>query len=179
MRVPVLIAVAALLAACGGRDSENAVPIDTIVPVDVADLVGAKAADGETQLKERRYEVTRNDGATAYWWSGSRGSCLRVVMADGRYQSVEPVAPTQCSSTAGKKPVTSDAGEAPADLVSFVGANGGQSESALQNLGYEATRTVGLTSYWWNQATGVCARIVTADGRYRTINTVAESNCKA
>jgi hypothetical protein len=180
MRAPILFAVAAALAGCGGNNAAQTTPIDTIVPVDVADLVGARGSSGETEMKSRGYEITRTDGLTAYWWNGGRGSCVRVVTADGRYQSVDPVPPTQCSSTAGKSTATATPlGGTPPDLVTMVGANAGQAEMGMQNSGYTATRTQGLTTYWWNQSTGVCAQVVTSDGRYKTISAVTPGECQA
>ena len=55
------------------------------------------------------------------------------------------------------------------DLSSFQGARAGQAETGIQSLGYQAIRSEGLTTYWFNRATGACARITTADGRYETV----------
>ena len=63
------------------------------------------------------------------------------------------------------------------DLSSFEGARAGQAEMGIQNLGYQAVRTEGLTTWWFNRATGACARVVTADGRYSEIDMLPAGNC--
>ncbi|MAM62445.1 hypothetical protein [uncultured Maritimibacter sp.] len=63
------------------------------------------------------------------------------------------------------------------DLSAFQGARAGQAENGLENLGYQLARTQGLTAYWFNQATGACARIVTADGRYQSVTMVPSGDC--
>jgi hypothetical protein len=172
--------VAIVLAGCQSDDGTTPTASNTTNAAGLADLVGARGAGGETELQARGYQLARTEGLTAYWWNPSSSSCARVVTADGRYQSVDPVPATQCGQSAGTTTAASTtAGGPPPDLVNFVGAKGGQAEMGLQNLGYTAARTQGLTTYWWNQSTGVCARIVTSDGRYQTINSVAPSDCQA
>jgi hypothetical protein len=63
------------------------------------------------------------------------------------------------------------------DLADFVGAKGGQAEMGLNNKGYQLARTEGLTAFWWNAGSGSCARIVTADGRYQSIDMVSPADC--
>ena len=63
------------------------------------------------------------------------------------------------------------------DLADFVGAKGGQAEMGLTNKGYELARTEGLTAFWWNAGSGACAKIVTADGRYQSIDMVSPNDC--
>lgn len=85
---------------------------------------------------------------------------------------------TGCESTNTSPPLVPQAGTgAPADLASFVGARAGQAELGLNNLGYQLARTEGLTAFWWNGATQTCARIVTSDGRFQTIDTAAPGAC--
>ena len=64
------------------------------------------------------------------------------------------------------------------DLADFVGARAGQAELGLSNKGYELAHTEGLTGYWWNETSSTCARIVTNDGRYESIDTAPSSDCK-
>lgn len=64
------------------------------------------------------------------------------------------------------------------DLAGFEGGRAGQAEGGLRNLGYELSRTRGLTAYWYNRMTGVCAEIVTSNGRYSSVRPVAANNCK-
>lgn len=63
------------------------------------------------------------------------------------------------------------------DLSSFVGAKAGQAEMGIQKLGYEQIRSEGLTSYWFNRATGACAKIVTSEGRYSAIDMLPSGDC--
>jgi hypothetical protein len=63
------------------------------------------------------------------------------------------------------------------DLSAFQGARAGQAEIGIQNLGYEAIRTEGLTTYWFNRSTGACARIVTSDGRYESVTMLPAEDC--
>ncbi len=55
------------------------------------------------------------------------------------------------------------------DLSWLEGARAGQAESGIRALGYELIRTEGLTAFWFDRATGDCARIVTSDGRYSSV----------
>lgn len=63
------------------------------------------------------------------------------------------------------------------DLSAFVGARAGQAEGGLIARGYEATRSEGLTTFWFNRSTGRCARIVTSNGRYESVTFVSASSC--
>ena len=63
------------------------------------------------------------------------------------------------------------------DLTAFEGARAGQAEMGIQNLGYELIRSEGLTSFWFNRDTGVCARITTADGRYSDVTMLPSEDC--
>lgn len=63
------------------------------------------------------------------------------------------------------------------DLSSFKGARAGQAEMGIQNLGYELIRTDGLTAYWFNRATGACARITTSQGRYSDVTMLPAQDC--
>ena len=63
------------------------------------------------------------------------------------------------------------------DLTAFEGARAGQGEMGIQNLGYELIRSDGLTSYWFNRATGACAAITTADGRYSNVTMLPAGDC--
>jgi hypothetical protein len=61
----------------------------------VADLVGARGSSGESELQSRGYSSARVRGLTAYWWHPA-GACVRVVTNQGRYQTVENVAASDC-----------------------------------------------------------------------------------
>lgn len=67
---------------------------------DVADLVGARAAGGETQLQARGYTfVTANTvGETKFttWWNARQRRCISVATADGRYSAINQIPPANC-----------------------------------------------------------------------------------
>lgn len=63
------------------------------------------------------------------------------------------------------------------DLSEFEGARAGQAEMGITALGYELVRSEGLTNYWFNRATGACARITTADGRYSDVTMLPAQDC--
>ena len=65
----------------------------------------------------------------------------------------------------------------PNDLNDFVGARAGQAEGGLRAMGYEPIRSEGLTTYWFNRSSGVCAAITTSEGRYSNINTIPAEDC--
>lgn len=83
-----------------------------------------------------------------------------------------------CESTKPGSPTTMTTGTGSTnDLDDLVGARAGQAEEALVNKGYVLARTEGLTAFWWNEATQACARIVTNDGRYESIDTTSRTDC--
>lgn len=63
------------------------------------------------------------------------------------------------------------------DLSSFQGARAGQAEMGIQNLGYEAIRSQGLTTWWFNRETGACARITTSQGVYSDVTMLPAEDC--
>lgn len=63
------------------------------------------------------------------------------------------------------------------DVTAFEGAGAGQAEGGLQSLGYDAVRTEGLTTWWFNRETGACARITTSDGRYSDVTMLPAGDC--
>jgi hypothetical protein len=71
------------------------------VPSDVSDLVGARAAGGETTLAERGYvnhHAAKTDTASyTYWWSQAKKQCIRVQTDDGRYARIAQVSNSDCN----------------------------------------------------------------------------------
>lgn len=63
------------------------------------------------------------------------------------------------------------------DLSAFEGARAGQAEMGIRNLGYEAIRSEGLTTWYFNRETGACARITTSDGRYSDVTMLPAEDC--
>ncbi len=69
---------------------------------DVADLVGARGAGGETQLLARGYEsrgghVVR-DTRFVFWWNERTGRCISVATTDGRYSAITAIPAANCDS---------------------------------------------------------------------------------
>lgn len=95
----------------------------------------------------------------------------RITLALGA-ALVTLAACVETTETAGAPAVGSSS-----DLSSFVGARAGQAEMGIQNLGYEAIRSEGLTTYWFNRSTGACARITTSDGRYSDVTMLPAEDC--
>lgn len=82
-----------------------------------------------------------------------------------------------CVEDTGNAPSGQPAVGSSSDLSAFQGARAGQAELGIQNLGYERIRSDGLTSYWFDRATGACAEIVTSDGRYSSITMLPSEDC--
>ncbi|MDQ0251084.1 hypothetical protein J2W22_003148 [Sphingomonas kyeonggiensis] len=84
------------------------------MPSDVADLVGARGAGGETQLQARGYSfVTVNTVGTtkwSLWWSDRQRQCIQVATSDGRYSQIQRVPEQNCRPGA---PSPADAGPPP------------------------------------------------------------------
>lgn len=70
-------------------------------PPDVADLVGARGAGGESELQRRGYVFVRtqtgDDRKWSNWWNAARRQCLSVVTMDGRYTAISDTPAPDCS----------------------------------------------------------------------------------
>lgn len=79
-------------------------------PQDIADLAGARAAGGETQMFSRGYAPARTKGLTAYWWNDATSTCARVITGNGRYKTVDTAKASDCGKAApGKAAATTGA----------------------------------------------------------------------
>ncbi|QCB55809.1 hypothetical protein E5675_16135 [Sphingopyxis sp. PAMC25046] len=71
-------------------------------PADVADLVGARGAGGETQLLSRGYEARQSnvvrDQRFTFWWNARLNRCISVSTADGRYAAITSVPAENCGT---------------------------------------------------------------------------------
>lgn len=70
-------------------------------PSDVSDLVGARAAGGETQMESRGYSNAKSKGGAQYWWNSGTKTCARIVVANGRYASVDKTDASDCGHGGG------------------------------------------------------------------------------
>lgn len=68
---------------------------------DVSDLVGARGSSGESELESRGFAIAKQQGLTSYWWNPQTSSCVRTVLANGRYQSVSQATPSACGKSGG------------------------------------------------------------------------------
>lgn len=71
-----------------------------VTPSDVRDLIGARAAGGESALASRGYVSaggqSGDDRKWTYWWSERRGVCLSVSTVGGRYDSIVSTPAADC-----------------------------------------------------------------------------------
>jgi hypothetical protein len=69
-------------------------------PDAVADLVGVKGRDGESELLARGYILHHageaKDAKMTVWWNAATKSCLEVLTRDGRYAVILAAPPKQC-----------------------------------------------------------------------------------
>lgn len=69
-------------------------------PSALTDLVGARAAGGETQMRSRGYALVKteksDDRSYTYWWNASSRQCVTVATMDGRYDSITSTLPPDC-----------------------------------------------------------------------------------
>ncbi|OQW68479.1 MAG: hypothetical protein BVN35_19760 [Proteobacteria bacterium ST_bin11] len=59
-------------------------------------MVGAKGGQAEGYLMNNGYVNRSTQGSWAYWQEQSTGGCVAIKTADGRYQSIEYVVPSNC-----------------------------------------------------------------------------------
>jgi hypothetical protein len=71
-------------------------------PSDVADLVGIKGRDGESELQTRGYEFHHSaeakDGKLTFWKNTATKTCIQVLTRDGRYAVIETAPAEACQS---------------------------------------------------------------------------------
>jgi hypothetical protein len=95
----------------------NPPPALAQTPQAIADLVGARAPGGETQLEARGWTHIKteqgDDRAWSYWWQPQRRECISVAVREGRFDSITSTPAPDCN-----QPVRSrDSGAAAAAAV--------------------------------------------------------------
>ncbi|WP_447762464.1 hypothetical protein [Sphingopyxis panaciterrae] len=65
-------------------------------PSDVSDLVGARAPGAETQMQSRGYTMAKFKNGAQFWWNSGSRTCARIVVANGRYASVDKTDASDC-----------------------------------------------------------------------------------
>lgn len=110
---------------------------------DLDDLVGARAAGGETQMLARGYTATGGntvgDKKFTFWWNGKKSRCVSVATSDGRYAAIQPVPAGNCDQ-AGSSPAYGSGQPVAADSNSLV----------LVCYGGGSKPTVTPSQYQWN-----------------------------
>lgn len=115
---------------------------------DVADLVGARGAGGETQLLARGYESRQSNTVGnqryTFWYNQRTGRCISVATMDGRYSAIITVPAENCQ------------GSSPADDHHTPPADAGYNDPAsLVLVCYGAGNRPSVTttpSYDWNRS---------------------------
>lgn len=151
-------------------------------PSDLRDLVGARAAGGETQLKNRGYKWVKTSEGTdrkwSNWWHNGQRQCITVATVNGRYDSIVTSPAFDCNRTNGNNGGSDDT---PSDVRDLVGARASSGEIQLRNRGYQFIKTEkgGDRSYsnWWHRGRQVCLNVVTMNGRYDAIMTTPAFDC--
>lgn len=85
--------------ACGCLLAISALAQDT--PSDISDLVGARGAGGETQLRNRGYSLVKtqpsDDRVYTTWWNSRTNTCIQVATVNGRYDSITKTLAADCN----------------------------------------------------------------------------------
>lgn len=93
LRKPGCLLLAVSMALC-------AAPAQAQVPDGLADLVGSRGRDGESELERRGYVLNHtsksDSGSYTYWWHAGRAACVRVLTTDGRYERIDKVSNADC-----------------------------------------------------------------------------------
>jgi hypothetical protein len=150
-------------------------------PPELRDLVGARAAGGESQLQARGYAhagtETGADRKWGYWWHAQRRQCIVVATSDGRYASIATTPAADCG-----KANESSATATPAELRDLVGTRASGGEPQLRARGYTALGALKPDerkwSYWWNAPRRQCIAVATVDERYASIISAPVDDCR-
>lgn len=69
------------------------------------DLIGAKAAGGESDLQSRGYTwvrtTTQSNSKLSFWRKPNNSGCIQVTTSDGRYSAIRDVNTSQCAQGGG------------------------------------------------------------------------------
>ncbi len=77
---------------------------------------------------------------------------------------------------AAEPPPSNDKSSLP-DVADLIGTPSAATESHMFARGYVPKRMSGATSYWWNETTLVCAKVVRTDGYTESITDEPASKC--
>ncbi|WP_312165331.1 hypothetical protein [Phenylobacterium sp.] len=113
-------------------------------PSSLADLVGARAGQAESELSRRGYQTTDKsevlgDGRLTYWRRGDE--CVAIMTSDGRYQSINQAGRSECGSNgAGSNAAAIAAGVAIVGLAAALAAHNDRHKDADQSHDREYER---------------------------------------
>lgn len=86
-------------------------------PAEIADLVGARAAGGESAMESRGYVNIKtekgDDRSWEYWWQQARKQCVTIAVVDGRFDAITATSPVDCNH----KPSSGGSGAAAAGIA--------------------------------------------------------------
>lgn len=92
----------------------------------LGDLVGARAAGGETALQSRGWVHIKTDPGDdrvwSYWWQPAQKSCVSIAVMDGRFDSITPTPAPDCNQRAPSKASSGTAVAAGVGLAAVIGA---------------------------------------------------------
>lgn len=92
-------------------------------PGDIADLVDARGAGGETQMQSRGYRMEKFKDGAQYWWNAGTRTCARIVVANGRYSSISKVDAGDCGHGGGSDATAAIAGVAAIGLIAALASH--------------------------------------------------------
>lgn len=154
-------------------------------PANVRNLIGAKAAGGETQLKARGYTLAKSekgaDRIWSNWWNARTQTCLSVVTMNGRYNSIVTAPAFDCNQSAGGSSSVTGV-NTPSGVADLVGARAAGGETQLNARGYSFIKSQKgsdrIWSNWWNPRSQTCLSVVTMEGRYNSIVSAPSLDCQ-
>ncbi len=110
-------------------------------PADVEDLVGARAAGGETQMQARGYSFVRvntvRDQKWSFWWNERTQQCASISTMDGRYAAINKVPAANCDRQEGPQASASAAPQSQEEHLSLICWGEGQKTTVESKSGLE------------------------------------------
>lgn len=65
------------------------------------DLIGVRAGQGESSLRNRGYSFDHSDGGVQYWWHSGNRECINLFVSDGRYDAIDRRPSSECNYSRG------------------------------------------------------------------------------
>jgi hypothetical protein len=151
-------------------------------PSDVADLVGARGAGGESELGQRGYSYVTISHGTQYWWNAERKACIWIKVAQGHYKSVTSASASHCHQSAKAASGSSSPHQGNVDVEDLKVGSEMDAERELEKRGFHIVDggQSGMFSNLWfyHPKTGQCLQLETADGKVMTLNEVSNPKCR-